>query len=404
MRVLLVHNFYGSSAPSGENQVYEAERALLRARGHDVAEFTRHSDEIRGAGVFGIVKGALATPWNSIAAGALRRAVEDFRPDVLHAHNTFPLISPAVFHAAGARAARVLTLHNYRLFCAAGIPMRSGHTCMDCLDQRSPLPALRHGCYRDSRLATLPLALNIALHRRLGTWARQVDGFIALTAFQRERFVQAGLPADLVRVKPNFYPGSPSVLSWAARRPCVVFAGRLTWEKGLTSLIRAWLSWGPDAPELRIVGDGTLRSKLQRLAGEDPRVPIRFLGQLPSKAAQAEIAQARLLVLPSECIEGFPMVVREAFAFGTAAAVSDMGPLPSIVRQGENGIVFSPSDPAGLARVVRAAWDQDGVLERLGIGARRSFEASYTDEANYWLLMEIYEAAIATHKGRYGKT
>lgn len=402
MKVLLAHNYYGSAAPSGENQVFEAEGKLLRERGHEVSEFIRHSDAIRDKGAWGVVQGALSTPWNHFAAKAIEKMVEALQPDIVHVHNTFPLLSPAIFPAIGHRAARVLTLHNYRLFCPAAIPMRAGQVCTDCLDRRSVLPALQHGCYRGSRLATLPLAANVALHRRLGTWTKQVDAFIALTEFQRERMIQAGLPADLVHVKPNFYPGNPAIVPWADRRPCVVFAGRLSAEKGVLALVRAWLMWGASAPELRILGDGDLRGELERLAATAPKVPIRFLGQLAGVSAQEEIARARLLVLPSEWFEGFPMVVREAFAFGTPAAVSNIGPLPSIVRQGENGVVFAPGDPQSLLAAVRAAWEKTGELERLAAGARRSFEVLYTEEANYRMLMAIYAQAIDVSQRRGG--
>ena len=272
--------------------------------------------------------------------------------------------------------------------------------CTDCLDRRSVLPALRHGCYRGSRLATLPLAANVALHRYLGTWTKQVDAFIALTEFQRERMIDAGLPADLVHVKPNFYPGNPAIVPWTDRRPSVVFAGRLSAEKGVLALVRAWLMWGSSAPELRIVGEGDLREELERLAITAPEVPIRFLGQLGGAAAQEEIACARLVVLPSECFEGFPMVVQEAFAFGTPAAVSNIGPLPSIVRHGENGVVFAPGEPRSLLAAVRAAWEKAGELERLAAGARRSFEALYTEEANYRMLMAIYAQAVEVSRRR----
>lgn len=393
MKVLLVHNFYGSSAPSGENQVYEAERALLHAHGHEVLEFTRHSDEIREQGLLGMVKGALSTPWNPFAARALNRVLDDFCPDVMHVHNTFPLISPAVFHAAGGRVAMVITLHNYRLFCAAGIPMRAGNVCTDCLDTRSSQSALRHGCYRNSRAATLPLALSVGLHRRLGTWENHVSAFIALSDFQRELMINTGLPAHKVYVKPNFYPGSPSVVPWEARAPYVVFAGRLSPEKGVIHLLRAWQSWGANAPELRLVGEGDLRPELERLA---VNLPVRFLGQVDSEEARRQIAGARLLVLPSICFEGFPMVVREAFAFGTPVAVSNLGPLPSIVRHGVSGVVFESSNPEPLLSEVRQAWDTPGLLEQLGNGARAEFEGQYTEEANYASLMDIYERAMST--------
>lgn len=402
MKILLAHNYYGSEAPSGENQVFAAEQSVLQRHDHEVVTFTRHSDEIRKQGSWGAIKGALATPWNPWSAHAIRQAVAVFRPDAVHVHNTFPLISPSIFRAIGARAARVLTLHNYRLFCPAAIPMWAGRVCTDCLDRHSVWPALRHGCYRNSRLATLPLAGNVALHRALRTWRRQVDAFIALTEFQRERMIDAGLPAELVHVKPNFYPGDPAPVPWVVRRPSVVFAGRLTAEKGVTALVRAWLLWGVSAPELRIVGDGELRGALERLAATAPDTPIRFLGQLEGTAAQAEIAQARLLVLPSEWFETFGMVILEAFAYGTPAAVSAIGPLPSIVRPGQNGVLFRPGDLQALLAAVRELWETPGALEQLGHGARQSFKTLYTEEANYEMLMAIYEQAIVISRERKG--
>lgn len=399
MRVLLAHNYYGSAAPSGENQVFEAEARLLRQHGHEVSEFVRHSDVIRAKGTWGAVQGALSTPWNPFTFKAIRRTVENLQPDLVHIHNTFPLLSPAIFHAIGERAVRVLTLHNYRLFCSAAIPMRAGRVCTVCLDRHTVLPAMHHGCYRGSRLATLSLAANVALHRLLGTWTKQVDAFVALSSFQRDLMIGAGLPADRVHIKPNFYAGNPAVVPWGARLPTVVFAGRLTAEKGVAALVRAWLMWGGSAPELRIVGDGELRGELERLAATALGVPIRFLGQLAAAAAQEEIARARLIVLPSEWFEGFPMVVGEAFAFGTPLAVSNIGPLPSIVRQGENGVVFEPGNPQSLLRAVRTAWDSPGELLRLAAGARRSFETLYTEDANYRMLMAIYQQAMeACHK------
>lgn len=395
MKILLVHNYYGSTAPSGENQVFEAERDLLRRRGHDVAEFVRYSDDIRAKGAWGTMQGALSTPWNPFVARALRQDIDAFQPDVVHVHNTFPLLSPAIFHAIGQRSARVLTLHNYRLFCPAAIPMRAGKVCTDCLDRRSVIPALQHGCYRNSRLATVPLALNVALHRSVGTWTKQVDAFIALTEFQRERMADAGLPASRMHVKPNFYPGSPGVVLWSQRKPYIVFAGRLTAEKGISTLVRAWQLWGSDAPELRVLGGGNLRAELESMAAG---LPVRFMGQLNAAEAQQQIAEASLLVLPSEWFETFGLVVVEAFAFGTPAAVSNIGPLPSIVKHGESGVVFEAANPESLLNIVRAAWQSPGVLERLGQGARQAFEVLYNEDANYQTLMHIYEQAIAQNK------
>ncbi len=398
MKILLIHNFYGSTAPSGENAVYESERELLRQHGHDVIEFTRHSDEIRSQGAWGVLKGAMATPWNPFVARRVRQVVQSFEPHVVHVHNSFPLLSPSIFHAIGHRAARVLTLHNYRLFCPAGIPMRAGKICTACLDRRSIRPALRNGCYRDSHLATLPLAANVALHRALGTWQNEVDAFIALTKFQRTTLSAAGLPSEKIYVKPNYFPGNPTVVPWAERGAYAVFAGRLSVEKGIQTLVKAWIAWGSDAPELLIVGAGPLRAVLEKAAAG---TSIRFLGQISAKETIRQIAQARLQLLPSECFEGFPMVVREAFAVGTPAAVSNLGPLPSIVNHGINGVVFEAANPQSLLTVVRNAWQAPGKLEQLGKGARKSFETLYTEDINYTILMDIYQAAIERSKTQF---
>ncbi|MBF5056069.1 group 1 glycosyl transferase [Alcanivorax sp. 521-1] len=396
MKVLLVHNYYGSEAPSGENVVFEAEKALLEQYGHTVRVFTRHSDEIRSQGALGAVRGAAAVAWNPFAAAALRRLVDDFQPDVVHAHNTFPLISPSVFHAVGRRAARVLTLHNYRLLCPAAIPMREGKVCTDCIRQRSVLPALQHGCYRGSRLATVPLATNVALHRGIGTWQHQVDAFIALSDFQRNLMADGGLPKDKIHVKPNFYAGSPVVQPYAERPGYVVFVGRLGEEKGVRTLLRAWQAWGQSAPELRLVGDGPLYGELQAQA---TGLPVRFLGQVAAEEAQRQIAHADLLVLPSECFEGFPMVVREAYAFGTPVAVSDLGPLRGIVDHGVNGVIFGAGDAGALLETVQGALRDPAALAAMAAGARQAFELLYNEQANYERLMEIYRQAVDVNRG-----
>ncbi len=392
MRILQIHNFYGSSAPSGENQVLQAEQDLLRGHGHELSVIQRHSDEILAQGAVGQLRGAMAVPWNPWMARRLQRTVDAFRPHVVHVHNFFPLISPAVFYTVGQRAARVLTLHNYRLFCPAGIPMRDGGVCTDCLDLRSVWPSLVHGCYRSSRLATLPVAAGIALHRSLGTWAKHVDAFIALSAFQRDRMVAAGLPGCCTYVKPNFFPGNPAVIPWQERRHSVVFVGRVSDEKGVATLLRAWTAWGSEAPELRLVGDGPLREKLSRRYSGPA---VRFLGQLSSAAAHDEIARARLLVLPSQWFEGFPMVIAEAFAFGTPVSVSRIGPLPDIVGDEFANLVFEPNDPDALLRTVRQAWADGERLQAQSAAARRVFETQLSSEGNYQALMRIYRSAIS---------
>lgn len=391
MRILLTHANYGSAAPSGENRVFELERDMLLSRGHVVETFERHNDTIRTAGKKGLIIGALSTPWNAMAAQEMRAKIASFRPDVVHVHNTFPLLSPAIFPAARG-AARVLTLHNYRLQCAAGIPMREGRPCTDCIVSQSVLPALKHGCYRDSRIATVPLALNIALHRHCGTWQHEVERFIALSAFQKDLMAQGGLPLDRIDVKPNFYPGRPNIIPFHQRPMQVIFVGRISAEKGVSELLDAWRLWGVDAPNLKIVGEGPLRAELEARSANMPNV--HFTGQLKNADTIAEIARSRLLLVPSLWFEAFPMILPEAFSCRVAVGVSRIGPLPELAKQVQ-GLVFAPGDVTDIHRCVSTAWAQQDRLRQRGDLAFEMLKKNFSESANYDQLIKIYDRAIA---------
>ena len=403
MKILLVHNFYGSSAPSGENTAYLAERELLKGHGHDIIEFTRHSDEIRESGLSGTLRGAFGTPWNPFCVRDIRRFIERERPDVMHAHNTFPLLSPAVFRAArGLSTATVLTLHNYRTFCAAGIPMRNSIPCLECIEKDSVVPAMKYGCYRNSRLATMPMAAMISLHKKLGTWKRDVDAFIAFTEFQKNKMAGGGLPEERMYIKPHFYPDPPAPMPWEDREAKIVFVGRLGWEKGVHVLVDAWQRWGHSAPTLEIIGDGPQLVKIEKMVdGAALNSKIHFFGQIPFSQTQEKMARARLLVLPSLCFEGFPMVIREAFALGVPVAGSCIGSLPGIIAENKTGRLFSPGDPADLFRVIKELWEAPQNLDQMAKRARDEFEEKYTPNKNYEQLISIYHKAIIAKKNRH---
>ena len=396
MKILLIHNFYGSSAPSGENTAFMAEKELLKNNGHQIFEYTTSSDQIRRLGIFGNLLGAICTPWNPLHLSRVRKILMTEQPDIMHVHNTFPLLSPAIFYAArGSKTASVLTLHNYRLFCASAIPMRDNKPCTLCLDNKSAWSALKFGCYRHSRLATLPLVVLIALHRTMATWQKRVDAFISLTRFQGNKMISAGLAPDKVFIKPHFYSNPPSPLPWEKRTNTILFIGRLGHEKGIRFLIDAWEKWGSNSPRLSIIGDGPLKNDLENMvkrAGLNSK--ISFYGQLPYQEVQQALAQSKLLILPSVCFEGFPMVIREAFSLGVAVAASNLGSMPCIINEGQDGILFNPGDSNNLLTVVQAAWKDQKQLVAMGNNARIEFEKKYTAKTNHETLMDIYGKAI----------
>lgn len=285
--------------------------------------------------------------------------------------------------------------------------MRNGRPCTLCLEHTSVIPAFRYGCYRCNRLATVPMTLMIALHRRLKTWERHVDAFIALSNFQKKLMTEAGLPKDAVHVKPHFYPYPPETLSWPHRDEKIVFIGRLGEEKGVQVLLEAWRAWGAEAPPLEIIGDGPLRKALSEAAlGGKLEHKVVFKGHLTFDETQQLLSCARLLILPSLCFEGFPMVVREAFALGVPVVASRIGPLPGIVKEGDTGVMFEAGNAEDLLRVIRPLWLDQHRLSEMGTAARKDFEEKYTADANYHMMMEIYDAALQRHhrKSRKGSS
>lgn len=402
MRVLTVHNFYGSEAPSGENTAYCAERDLLRDAGCELAEYTRHSDEIRGAGVVGALRGGISAPWNPFAAAELRKRIRRFDPDVVHVHNTFPLISPAIFHALrDERAAVVMTCHNFRITCASAMLSRDGVPCTVCVDGESVLPSLRYGCYRGSFLTTLPLASSIALHRALGTWQHCVDAFVALTEFQRGMLIRAGVPADRLHVKPNAYPGAPCPVAWSQRSDNAIFVGRIGPEKGLDVLLEAWRAWGPSAPRLEIVGGGPgFDAALAFVTCHGMGDRVHFHGALSFEQTQRLLGSSRLLIVPSRVFEGYPMVVREAYALGVPIAASDIGSLRSLVDDGLTGVRFASGDSQALLARIRELWAQPDRLAKMATAANERFRLDLAPEKNAAILLDLYSEARKVRAGR----
>ncbi|MCU0895079.1 MAG: glycosyltransferase family 4 protein [Rhodospirillales bacterium] len=387
MRILLVHNEYVHKG--GEDVVLANEAELLKSNGHDVRLATVSNKAIQGAAAQ--LRTALymaSSPWGS---KWMRERLEESRPDVVHVHNFFPLLSPSIYAACNQRGVPVVqTLHNYRTICSNGMLLRDDHPCELCVTG-SPYQGVRHRCYRGSVVASLPLAHMIATHRSAGTWQLRVDRFIALTEFARSRFLAAGFPAEKVVAKPNFVadPGEPELPAGAA--PHVLFVGRLAAEKGIATLLRAWE--GLEIP-LLVAGDGPMRAAVEA----SPSPHVKSLGWRSGAEVAAEMGRCRFMVMPSEWYEGFPMTLVEAFSQGRPVLVSKLGSMAEVIEDGVTGLHVNPGDPADLAAKVRWAYDHPDAVAQMGRNARAVYEARYTAEQNYTQLMAIYEQAAQARR------
>lgn len=385
MKILLVHNSY--QQPGGEDVVFEQEGQLLERYGHQVIRYKRSNHELEGlSGLqrLKLVRTILSADDSKRDIGNILRAE---KPKLVHVHNTFMMISPSIYEACQmAQIPVVHTLHNYRLLCPATTHYRDGQVCEECAE-RSLLRSVWHGCYRDSR-ATAAVALMLKVHRARGTWTKAVDGYIALTEFSRQKFIEGGLPANRIHVKPNIVACDPGESD--GRGQYALFVGRLSPEKGVSTLLAAWKQLTVSLP-LMIVGDGPLRQGLEAEAERNGLRHVTFRGHVNNNDTREAMKHAAFLILPSLWYEGFPMVIAESLACGTPVLGSRLGSTEELIDDGRTGLHFTAGDASDLARKVEWAWSHPSELAAMGHEARRVYQTLYTPEKNYLQLMDIYE-------------
>lgn len=385
-----MHNAY--RARGGEYEVYKSEMELLREYGHRVIPYERTNDEIGAA--ISVALAPLKAIWNSAAYRQVSALIDKERPDVLHVHNTWVLVSPAIYWAAHRRGIPIVqTLHNYRLYCPAATFSRDRAPCELCKEKFFPYPAIRYRCYRSSLVETSVLASTLAFHRAAGTWDL-ISTFVTPTEFSRAKFIEAGLSPERIVTKPHFLRYEPSNATPALDADVnkyAIFVGRLAPEKGIDVLLNAWSRYDPGI-NLVIVGDGALREDVETAVATHDH--IHYAGHQNRASVLAFLRDAEMLIFPSTVYESFGLTAIEAYAAGTPVVGSDIGTMQSIVQHGITGRLFENKDARDLADQVRWLVDRPNALEEYGKRARAEFESKYTPEQNYKTLKNIYSSVI----------
>jgi glycosyltransferase involved in cell wall biosynthesis len=391
MKILLAHNSY--QQPGGEDVVFEQECQLLERAGHTVIAYRRSNWEIAAYSGLRQLELVGKAVWATDTQQQFARLLDREKPDLVHVHNTFVMLSPSIFSACReAELPVVQTLHNYRLSCPAATFFRDGHVCEECVEH-GLWRAVAHGCYRNSRRATAAVTLMLAVHRHRRTWTRNVDCYIALTRFAQSKFLQAGLPADKVFVKPNFVHPDPGMHPHG-EADYVLFAGRLSPEKRVSTMLDAWSYLSRAGIPLIILGGGPQLHQLENEAHHRGLHNVTFRGHVSRDQTLAAMRGARFLVFPSEWYENFPVTIAESFACGVPVICSRIGSMEEIVHDNRTGFHFAPGDSKDLADKVDWAWNHRERMLSMGEEARHEYETKYTGEKNYPLLMEIYERAL----------
>ncbi len=389
MKILQVHNSY--QLAGGEDAVVMLESTLVREFGHELMPYFVNNDKI--CGLVEKIYTSICIGYSSRSKTRFEQFLKCNKFEIVHVHNFFPVLTPSIYDVCvNYNIPVVQTLHNYRTICPGALLVRDGVVCEKCVTG-SPYQSVLHGCYRDSVVGTLAVARMVSYHRRCNTWNTKINRFIALTDFAKEKFVEAGFDPQKVSVKSNFIPDpiAPEI-KLNERITTALFVGRISQEKGLKTLTSAWSAIDLN---LTIAGEGPLLSELKSTVKVNN---ILFLGAVNKQNISELMLSAQFLVMPSECYEGFPMVLVEAFAHGLPVLASRLGGMAEIVEDGVTGLHFEVGNAEDLAEKARWMFEHPEDCRRMGEKARQEYLAKYTPEKNYAMLMEIYKEAIEDQK------
>lgn len=383
--ILIVHNNY--QIPGGEDTVVLNEKELLKNNGHEVILYSRDNSEIKRFSVFHKLLLPFITIFNIHTYRDIKRIIKEKNIDIVHVHNTLSLISPAVYYAAlGSKVPVVQTVHNFRMLCPGATFYRDGAICEDCV-KHSLICAIRHGCYRKSKIQTFVCVLNLLIHRAIGIYKK--INYICLTEFNKNKFIQLKqIRPSQVYIKPNFVERSSDVIPAEKRSDQFVFAGRLDKSKGIDILFKAWKHMGKRAPKLVVCGTGPMEGWCRAFIDKNELRSIEMKGFIPNAEVCKILAVSKAAILPTRLYEGFPMGILEAYAAGCPVLVSDVGNAGNIVLEGISGSKFLPDSPEDLVRAIHRFNGYKDIVTSTDM----EYQKKYTKIQNYKSLLEIYRS------------
>ena len=394
MKILLIHNFHRSGAPSGDDLVVKREMALLQDRGHAVRLFSKSNDDIDKWSIRRKLKLFVEIPWSKSAQLELEKILQIEKPDIVHIHNIFPQFSISIYESLiKYNFPFVHTLHDYRLFCANAFLFRNGANCELC-PQQNNVYCLINACFQNSYIRSLSLYIMLEnIKKKLCNL--HPDFFITLTEFAKNKLIEFGISGKSIYVKPNFI--NEILNNNVNKGNYCAFVGRISTEKGISVLIKCFNELISSDIYLKIIGSGPLYIDLKNkiLNGNDN---IELLGLLEPKESIEYIQNAKFLIMPSLCYEGFPITLVEAMAAGTPAIASSIGAFKYLIENYKTGILFEPGNANDLAEKIKWLWEHDEDRRRMRENARKEYEEKYTPERNYKMLMDIYEKVIEMHR------
>jgi glycosyltransferase involved in cell wall biosynthesis len=380
MKILLVHNKYLLSG--GEDSVLESEFQLLKRYGNRVELYIRDNRDILHRSK---AKIAIDAVWSSKTVKDMNLLLSKFEPDIVHVHNTLPLISPSIYWVCNRfHIPIVQTLHNFRFMCLNALLLREGEICEDCIG-KIPWKGVFNSCYRSSVSQSAVLAITNVIHKQIKTYEHKVTHFIALNEFSKKIFIRGGIPGKKLSVKPNFVEIEDTID--IQNTNSFLYVGRISQEKGIMCLVKACKQL--NNYKVNVIGEGSEEYLFSGMAS------IKVFGKIEKQSIYSEMKKSLALVVPSICYENFPRTIVEAFACGLPVITTRIGTMMTIVEDGVTGLLFERNNHIDLANKLQWALNNREKMQRFGKNARKIYEEKYTAEQNYRQLENIYSKVIS---------
>lgn len=390
--VLMAHNYY--QVPGGEDTVFHNEVKMLEKNGHKVTKYTRHNDEIKD-GMISKLKLGIDTIFSFKTYKEVKKLIDENDIDVVHVHNTLPLISPSIYYAARAKKVPVVqTIHNFRLLCPGATFTRNGEICEDCISKGLE-QSLKHRCYRNSLSQTFIMYAMLKFHRIIGTYNKV--NYITLTEFNKHKLSSLVKDKNDIYVKPNFVEKREQ--GKRKLEDYFVYMGRLDDLKGINFLVEAWKDIDKNI-KLYVIGTGPEEENLKNIISTNNLDNIKLLGFMKREDAFKVIEKCRAIIAPSKWYEGFPMTIAESFSLGVPVIGSKLGNIESILDDVNNGLLFEIKNKDMLKGVIDKVFYDEELNMNLGNKAYKVFKDKYTDEENYKCISKIYKSLVGEYNGR----
>ena len=390
MKILAIHNFHRKGSASGDDQVFKSETTLLEEHGHDVIRYTVTNDEFDKSGFIGKVAATFGMLWNFQHYRNVRKLVEAEKPDVVHVHTFFPLLSPSILYAAKRSGAKVVvTLHDTRFVCPCATSLRGTKLCNKCGDGNY-FRMCKYRCFKGSRLQSIIVACIFAYHRIRKSFYKQIDRYICLNENQIQLLKNIGFDENKIVKKYNFVAdvdvNVDNAVSTELPERYVVFYGRIGEEKGIRILMQIWNEI-LDIP-LVVMGGGPLEEEFRNWA--EKKENVFYLGYTQHDKCLSIVKSAEFVVFPSIWYEGCSMVEIETESLGKGIIATDLGFSQEAIENGVNGFKVPLGSVEGFEQTIRKLWIDPNLIAAIGKNARMDYEAKYLPEDNYRQLEKIY--------------